>query len=93
MGTGSFIVRGLGNQESFCSCSHGAGRRMSRNAARKGITLEDHIKATEGIECRKDVDVIDESPAAYKDIGAVMAAQDDLVEIVHRLRQVLNVKG
>lgn len=93
MGTGSFIVRGLGNQESFCSCSHGAGRRMSRNAARKAITLDDHIKATEGIECRKDVDVIDESPAAYKDIGAVMAAQDDLVEIVHRLRQVLNVKG
>ena len=76
-----------------CSCSHGAGRRMSRNAARKAITLDDHIKATEGIECRKDVDVIDESPAAYKDIGAVMAAQDDLVEIVHRLRQVLNVKG
>lgn len=93
MGTGSFIVRGLGNQDSFCSCSHGAGRRMSRNAARKAITLEDHIKATEGIECRKDVDVIDESPAAYKDIGAVMAAQDDLVEIVHRLRQILNVKG
>jgi tRNA-splicing ligase RtcB len=93
MGTGSFIVRGLGNHESFCSCSHGAGRRMSRNAARKAITLEDHIKATEGIECRKDVDVIDESPAAYKDIGAVMAAQNDLVEIVHRLRQVLNVKG
>lgn len=93
MGTGSFIVRGKGNQESFCSCSHGAGRRMSRTAARKAITLEDHIKATEGIECRKDVDVIDESPAAYKDIGAVMAAQDDLVEIVHRLRQVLNVKG
>lgn len=93
MGTGSFIVRGLGNHESFCSCSHGAGRRMSRNAARKAITLDDHIKATEGIECRKDVDVIDESPAAYKDIGAVMAAQDDLVEIVHRLRQVLNVKG
>jgi tRNA-splicing ligase RtcB len=93
MGTGSFIVQGLGNQESFCSCSHGAGRRMSRNAARKAITLDDHIKATEGIECRKDIDVIDESPAAYKDIGAVMAAQDDLVEIVHRLRQVLNVKG
>lgn len=93
MGTGSFIVRGLGNHESFCSCSHGAGRRMSRNAARKAITLDDHIKATEGIECRKDIDVIDESPAAYKDIGAVMAAQDDLVEIVHRLRQVLNVKG
>jgi tRNA-splicing ligase RtcB len=93
MGTGSFIVRGKGNQESFCSCSHGAGRRMSRTEAKKKITLEEHIVATQGIECRKDADVIDESPAAYKDIGAVMAAQDDLVEIVHRLRQVLNVKG
>ena len=93
MGTGSFIVRGKGNRESFCSCSHGAGRRMSRTAAKKKITLEEHIKATEGIECRKDIDVIDESPAAYKDIGAVMNAQSDLVEIVHRLRQILNVKG
>lgn len=93
MGTGSFIVRGKGNRESFCSCSHGAGRKMSRNAARKNITLDEHIKATEGIECRKDIDVIDESPAAYKDIGAVMKAQDDLVEIVYRLRQILNVKG
>lgn len=93
MGTGSFIVRGKGNHESFCSCSHGAGRRMSRTAAKKVITLDDHIKATEGIECRKDIDVIDESPAAYKDIGAVMAAQDDLVDIVYRLNQILNVKG
>ena len=66
---------------------------MSRGAAFKQISLEDHIKATEGIECRKDKEVLDESPAAYKDIGAVMAAQSDLVEIVHRLRQILNVKG
>jgi tRNA-splicing ligase RtcB len=93
MGTGSFIVRGLGNEESFCSCSHGAGRRMSRTVAKRKITLEEHIQATEGIECRKDADVLDESPAAYKDIGAVMAAQNDLIEIVHRLRQILNVKG
>jgi tRNA-splicing ligase RtcB len=93
MGTGSFIVRGKGNPESFCSCSHGAGRRMSRGAAKKQITLEDHIKATEGVECRKDVDVIDESPAAYKDIGAVIAAQDDLIEVVYRLKQIVNVKG
>lgn len=93
MGTGSFIVRGLGNADSFCSCSHGAGRKMSRNEARKRITLEDHQKAVAGIECRTDAEVIDESPAAYKDIGAVIAAQDDLIEIVHRLRQVVNVKG
>ncbi len=93
MGTGSFIVRGKGNRDAFCSCSHGAGRKMSRIKAKKTISLEEHIKATEGIECRKDLDVIDESPAAYKDIGAVMKAQEDLVEIVHRLRQVLNVKG
>lgn len=93
MGTGSFIVRGLGSADSFCSCSHGAGRRMSRGKAKKLITLEDHAKATAGIECRKDADVIDESPAAYKDVHAVMNAQTDLVEIVHRLHQVLNVKG
>lgn len=93
MGTGSFIVRGLGNKDSFHSCSHGAGRVMSRGQAKKVISLEDHAKATEGIECRKDAGVIDESPAAYKDIGAVMEAQDDLVEIVARLRQVINVKG
>ena len=93
MGTGSFIVRGLGNAESFCSCSHGAGRRMSRNKAKQAITLEMHAEATAGIECRKDADVIDESPAAYKDIGAVIAAQSDLIEVVHRLRQVVNVKG
>ncbi len=93
MGTGSFIVRGLGNKESFCSCSHGAGRVMSRGEARKKISVDDHIAAMEGIEARLDKDVIDESPAAYKDIGAVMEAQSDLVEILYRLRQVVNVKG
>ncbi|MBU1210945.1 MAG: RtcB family protein [Alphaproteobacteria bacterium] len=93
MGTGSFIVRGKGNADSFCSCSHGAGRAMSRTQARQNITLMDHCAATEGIECRKDKDVIDESPAAYKDISSVIAAQSDLIEVVHRLRQVVNVKG
>jgi len=93
MGTGSFIVRGKGNPESFESCSHGAGRKMSRNAAKKLFSLEDHLKAMKGIESRRDVDVIDETPGAYKDIDAVMAAQSDLVEIVHRLRQVVVVKG
>jgi tRNA-splicing ligase RtcB len=93
MGTGSFIVRGKGNPDSFCSCSHGAGRSMSRGQAKKLITLEQHAAAMQGIEARLDADVLDESPAAYKDIGAVMAAQDDLVEIVHRLRQVVNIKG
>lgn len=93
MGARSFIVRGKGNPDSFCSCSHGAGRSMSRTEARKRFTLEDHAKATAGIECRKDEEVIDETPAAYKDIEAVMAAQSDLVEIVHTLRQVVCVKG
>jgi tRNA-splicing ligase RtcB (3'-phosphate/5'-hydroxy nucleic acid ligase) len=93
MGTGSFIVRGKGNADSLCSCSHGAGRAMSRTEAKQRITLSDHRKATEGIECRKDKDVIDESPAAYKDISSVIEAQRDLIEVVHHLRQVLNVKG
>lgn len=93
MGASSYIVRGKGNPESYCSCSHGAGRAMSRTAARKRFTVEDHARATEGVECRKDVDVIDETPAAYKNIDAVMAAQSDLVEVVHRLRQVVCVKG
>ena len=93
MGTGSFIVRGLGNEQSFCSCSHGAGRVMSRGQAKKEISLGQHAEAMKGIEARLDADVIDESPAAYKDIGAVMDAQSDLVEIVYRLRQVINVKG
>lgn len=93
MGAKSFIVRGMGNKESFCSCSHGAGRKMSRGEANKTFTLEDHAKATAGVECRKDADVIDETPAAYKDIDAVMAAQSDLIEIVHTLKQVVCVKG
>jgi tRNA-splicing ligase RtcB len=93
MGTGSFIVEGLGNEQSFCSCSHGAGRVMSRGQAKKLITLEQHAAAMQGIEARVDEGVLDESPAAYKDIGAVMAAQQDLVAIRHRLRQVINVKG
>lgn len=93
MGTGSFIVRGKGNKDSFCSCSHGAGRAMSRGAAKKSISMEDHAKAMYGIEARLDKDVLDESPAAYKDISAVMAAQGDLVEVVHTLRQIVNVKG
>ena len=93
MGTGSFIVRGRGNPDSFCSCSHGAGRRMSRADAKKNITLADHVAATAHVECRKDVDVIDESPAAYKDIGAVIAAQIDLIDVLHRLRGIVNVKG
>ena len=93
MGAKSFIVRGKGNAESFCSCSHGAGRAMSRTQAKKKFTLEDHARDTSGIECRKDADVIDETPKAYKDIDAVMAAQTDLVEVVHTLRQVVCVKG
>ena len=93
MGTGSFIVRGLGNKESFCSCSHGAGRVMSRGEAKRKIKIEDHKKAMEGIEARLDKEILDESPAAYKSINDVMAAQSDLVEIVARLRQVINVKG
>lgn len=93
MGTRSYIVRGLGNKESFDSCSHGAGRRMSRGEARRTFTLKMHRAATEGVECRKDKDVIDETPGAYKDIDLVMEAQKDLVEIVHTLKQVVCVKG
>lgn len=93
MGTRSYIVRGKGNPESFNSCSHGAGRKMSRGAAKKAFTLEDHAAATAGVECRKDAGVIDETPGSYKDIDAVMAAQSDLVEVVHTLKQVLCVKG
>ena len=93
MGAKSFIVRGLGNPESFDSCSHGAGRVMSRTAAKKLVTLDEHIADTAGVECRKDEGVIDETPKAYKPIEAVMAAQADLVEIVHTLKQVVCVKG
>lgn len=93
MGARSFIVRGKGNPESFHSCSHGAGRTMSRTEAKKRFSVEDHAAATVGVECRKDEGVIDETPAAYKDIDAVMAAQADLVDIVHTLKQVVCVKG
>jgi tRNA-splicing ligase RtcB len=93
MGAKSFIVRGLGNPESFDSCSHGAGRVMSRTAAKKLVTLDEHIADTAGVECRKDEGVLDETPKAYKPIEAVMAAQADLVEVVHTLKQVVCVKG
>ena len=93
MGVKSYIVRGKGNRESFNSCSHGAGRAMSRRQARDQFTLEDHVKATEGVECRKDESVLDETPGAYKPIDAVMAAQAGLVEVVHTLNQVVCVKG
>ena len=93
MGAKSFIVRGKGNEDSFHSCSHGAGRTMSRTEAKRRFTLADQIKATEGVECRKDVNVIDEIPMAYKDIDAVMHAQRDLVDVVHILKQVVCVKG
>ena len=93
MGARSYIVRGKGNPESFTSCSHGAGRAMSRTEAKRRFSVADHIAATAGVECRKDADVIDETPMAYKSIDAVMEAQKDLVEIVHTLRQVVCVKG
>jgi tRNA-splicing ligase RtcB len=93
MGARSYIVRGKGNPQSFASCSHGAGRAMSRSEAKRRFTLDDHRAATAGVECRKDAGVIDETPAAYKDIDAVMAAQSDLVDVVHTLKQVVCVKG
>ena len=93
MGARSFIVRGLGNEESFCSCSHGAGRVMSRTEAKRRVSMREHVEAVAGVECRTDKDVIDETPSAYKPIDAVMAAQKDLVEIVYTLKQVVCVKG
>jgi tRNA-splicing ligase RtcB len=93
MGARSFIVKGKGSAESFHSCSHGAGRAMSRRQAKRVFSVEDHIAATRGVECRKDAGVLDETPGAYKDIDAVMAAQTDLVEVVHTLHQVVCVKG
>lgn len=93
MGAKSYIVRGKGDPEAFCSCSHGAGRRMSRGKAKRHFTEQDLEAQTQGIECRKDEGVIDEIPGAYKDIDSVMANQDDLVEVVHTLRQVVCVKG
>lgn len=93
MGNKSYIVKGKGNALSFHSCSHGAGRALSRNSAKKMYTVEDHIKATEGVECKKDESVLDETPMAYKPIDKVMEAQGDLVEIVHTLKQVMCIKG
>ncbi len=93
MGAKSYIVRGKGNEESFTSCAHGAGRRMSRTAAEKEFTKEDLERQTEGVICRKDKSVIDEIPGAYKDIDTVMANQSDLVEVMHTLKQVVCVKG
>jgi len=93
MGTNSFIVSGKGKAESFCSCAHGAGRSMTRTAARKRFRRSDMEEQTKGIECRKDSGVVDEIPAAYKDINAVMDNQSDLIDIVHQLRQVVCVKG
>ena len=93
MGTRSYIVSGKGNKDSYHSCSHGAGRAMSRGEARRSFSLADHEAATAEVECRKDANVIDETPMAYKDIDAVMAAQTDLVEIVHSLKQLVCVKG
>src|SRR6266581_1100652 len=93
MGAKSYIVRGLGNPESLCSCSHGAGRRMSRTAAKRKFSRQDLEEQTRNVECRKDGGVIDEIPGAYKDIDVVMANQSDLVEVAHTLKQVLCVKG
>jgi tRNA-splicing ligase RtcB len=93
MGARSYITRGLGNPLALKTSSHGAGRVMSRNVARKSISLEQHLAALQGVEVRRDPDVIDESPAAYKPIDAVMAAQADLTEAVWALKQIVVVKG
>jgi tRNA-splicing ligase RtcB len=93
MGTCSYIVEGKGNPESFHSCAHGAGRSMGRKQAKKIFTIEDHIKATEGVECRKDKHVLDETPGAYKDINGVINAQTDLINILYKLKQIICVKG
>ena len=93
MGARSYIVRGKGSAESFCSCAHGAGRRMSRSQAKKTFTEDDLARQTAGVECRKDAGVVDEIPGAYKDIDAVMANQADLVDVVHTLKQIVCVKG
>ncbi len=93
MGAKSFIVRGKGNPQSFCSCSHGAGRKMSRSAAKRNFSEQDVVQQTIGVECRKDRGVIDEIPAAYKDIDLVMDNQRDLIEVVHTLKQIVCVKG
>jgi tRNA-splicing ligase RtcB len=93
MATGTYIVRGLGNEAAFNSASHGAGRRMSRTKAKKSFTVQDLVEQTRGVECRKDSGVIDEIPGAYKDIESVIDAQTDLVEVVAHLRQLICVEG
>jgi tRNA-splicing ligase RtcB len=93
MGAKSFIVRGLGNPESFNSCSHGAGRVMSRTKAKQLVNIDEHQKSLKGVECKKDASTLDETPSAYKNIDHVMLAQNDLVEVVHTLKQILCVKG
>ncbi|HJL72629.1 MAG TPA: RtcB family protein, partial [Nitrospinaceae bacterium] len=93
MGTRSYIVRGKGNVESFHSCSHGAGRRMSRKQAFKKFSMEDLENQTRGVEMTRRRAIIDEIPGAYKDIDRVMENQKDLVEVVHTLKQIINVKG
>jgi tRNA-splicing ligase RtcB len=93
MGAKAFIIKGLGNPQSYNSCSHGAGRKMSRTQAKKRFTREDLERMTKGVECRKDAGVIDEIPGAYKNIDKVMRNQSDLVEIVAELKQVVCVKG
>lgn len=93
MGAKSFIVRGRGHAEAYCSCSHGAGRKHSRGEAKRLFTVEDLKAQTDGVDCRKDEGVLDEIPGAYKDIDAVMAAQTELVEVVHVLKQVMCIKG
>lgn len=93
MGAKSYIVRGKGNPESFNTCSHGAGRRMSRTQAKQLYTVDDHINATQGVECKKDSSVVDETPMAYKNIDDVMASQTDLVDIIYTLKQIICVKG
>ena len=93
MGTGSYVVKGLGNEQSYCSASHGAGRRMSRNQAKRTFTVGDLAAQTEGVECRKDKGVLDEIPGAYKDLESVIEAQTDLVEVIARLTTFICVKG
>ncbi|MCK4814409.1 RtcB family protein, partial [bacterium] len=93
MRDGSFIIEGLGNEDSLCSCSHGAGRVLGRNQAKKKYTVADLVEQTKGIECPKDIERLDEIPAAYKSIEKVMENQSDLVNVLHTLHQVINVKG
>lgn len=93
MGAKSFIIKGKGNAHSYHSCSHGAGRLMSRNKAKENFSLDDLLEQTQGVECRKDTGLLDEIPGAYKPIEQVMANQSDLVEVVATLKQVVCVKG